>query len=104
MEPLKGIRIGVKSLLVQEIPNDPNELTKGGLLLTQAAAEKHNKRLKTGIVVARGPGGHEDGHFLDLDVKVGDKIIYAAPIEFLFKGNHYHLVHFASHVATLEDE
>lgn len=104
MEPLKGIRIGQKSLLVEEIPNDPNEKTKGGLLLTSAAAERHHKLMKTGRVVARGPGGYENGQFLDVDAKVGEKIVYTAPVEFRFKGQEYHLVHMASHVATLEDE
>lgn len=104
MEALKGIRIGAKTLLVEEIPHDPHQKTKGGLYLTSAAAEKHNDLMKTGRVVARGPGGYENGQFLDVDAKVGEKVIYTAYIEFRFKGQEYHIVHMAGHIATLEDE
>lgn len=102
---ITGIRIGEKSLLVEPIADDPNEKTKGGLFLTEAAAERHHKGMATGRVIAKGPDGFEHGHPVKVDANPGDKIIYAkgSAIQFLFKGVHYEIVHFAGHVATLEE-
>ena len=92
-------------MMVQRIPDDPNEKTSGGIYLTEAAAEIHNKRLSTGVVVAMGPDGFEHGQPLTANARVGDRIIYAngAAIKFRFKKSEYEIVHFTGHVATLEE-
>ena len=103
MEAIKGIRMGQKSLLVEPIANDPNEKTTGGLYLSEAAAERHNERMFTGRVVAKGSDGFEYGKPLTVDCEVGDKIIYGPHVEFRFKGILHHMVFFSGHVATLEE-
>ena len=46
--------------------------TKGGIIIPDTAKEKPQE----GRVVAVGPGRHEDGKVIPLDVKSGDKILF----------------------------
>ena len=48
------------------------EKTKGGIIIPDTAKEKPQE----GRVVAVGPGKHEDGKIIPLDVKAGDKILF----------------------------
>lgn len=52
---------------------EPEETTKSGIILTGTAKEKPQEAL----VVAVGPGGIVDGEKVEMEVKVGDKIIYS---------------------------
>ena len=52
---------------------EPEETTKSGIILTGTAKEKPQEAL----VVAVGPGGMVDGEKVEMEVKVGDKIIYS---------------------------
>ena len=62
-----GDRVVVKAL-------EEEEITKGGILLPDTAKEKPQK----GEVMAVGPGKlDEDGKRLPMEVKKGDKVIYA---------------------------
>ena len=55
-------------------PMVEEEVTKGGIVLPDTAKEKPQK----GKVVAVGPGKlSEDGKLIPMDVKKGDKVIYA---------------------------
>ena len=55
-------------------PTEREEVTKGGIILPDTVKEKPQE----GEVVAVGPGRlSEDGKPIKMDVKVGDKIIYA---------------------------
>ena len=55
-------------------PIEREEVTKGGIVLPDTAREKPQE----GEVLAVGPGGlSEDGKRIAMDVKVGDKVIYA---------------------------
>jgi chaperonin GroES len=55
-------------------PIEREEVTKGGIILPDTAREKPQE----GEVVAVGPGKlSEDGKRVALDVKVGDRVIYA---------------------------
>jgi chaperonin GroES len=66
LQPL-GDRVVVKPLPKEEV-------TKGGIVLPDTAKEKPQE----GKVIAIGPGKlTEDGKRLPMDVKVGDKVIYA---------------------------
>lgn len=66
IKPL-GDRVVVK-------PSPQEEKTKGGIVLPDTAKEKPQK----GEVVAVGPGKLlENGQKVPLEVKVGDKVIYA---------------------------
>lgn len=65
LEPL-GDRVVVKPLEAQEE-------VRGGIILPDTAKEKPQE----GEVLAVGPGRMEDGKRQAMDVKVGDKIIYA---------------------------
>jgi chaperonin GroES len=59
-------------VLVKPIPRE--EVTKGGIVLPDTAKEKPQE----GEVLAVGPGKMtDDGNRIPLDVKVGDKVIYA---------------------------
>lgn len=66
LQPL-GDRIVVK-------PIEQEEMTKGGIVLPDTAKEKPQE----GEIIAVGPGKlTEDGNRLPLDVKVGDRVIFA---------------------------
>lgn len=52
--------------------SEPEEVTKGGIILPDSAKEKPQQ----GEVVAVGPGKVEDGQTVTPQVKVGDKVLY----------------------------
>jgi chaperonin GroES len=55
-------------------PIEQEDLTVGGIVLPETAKEKPQQ----GIVLAVGLGGRdEDGDYIPMDVKVGDKVLYA---------------------------
>jgi chaperonin GroES len=54
-------------------PAEAEEKTKGGIILPDTAKEKPVE----GTVVAAGPGKKsDDGKLVELEVKVGDKVLY----------------------------
>jgi chaperonin GroES len=66
LKPL-GDRVVVK-------PIEQDEITTGGIMLPDTAKEKPQK----GEILAVGPGGRNDsGERVELDVKVGDTVLYA---------------------------
>jgi chaperonin GroES len=66
LQPL-GDRLVVK-------PIEKEEKTKGGIILPDTAKEKPQE----GEVIAVGPGKvTEDGKRLEMEVKVGDRVIYS---------------------------
>ena len=55
-------------------PIEQDEVTSGGIMLPDTAKEKPQK----GEILAVGPGGRNDsGERVELDVKVGDTVLYA---------------------------
>jgi len=55
-------------------PIEQEEVTAGGIVLPETAKEKPQQ----GNVLAVGPGARdEDGKYIPMDVKVGDKVLYA---------------------------
>jgi chaperonin GroES len=55
-------------------PLEQEEMTAGGIILPETAKEKPQE----GKVLAIGPGERDDtGKRLEMDVKVGDKILFA---------------------------
>jgi len=55
-------------------PTPKEDISKGGIVLPDTAKEKP----QDGKIVAVGPGKlTEDGKRLDMEVKVGDKVIYS---------------------------
>jgi len=55
-------------------PLEQEEVTASGIVLPETAKEKPQK----GLVVAVGPGKKDDeGKLIPMDVKVGDKVLYA---------------------------
>jgi len=55
-------------------PTEKEEVTKGGIVLPDTAKEKPQE----GKVIAVGPGKlSEDGKRIAMEVKVGDKVLYA---------------------------
>ena len=65
MKPL-GDRVVIKNM-------EAEETTKGGIILATTAKEKP----LMAEVVAVGPGGNVDGKEIQMQVKVGDKVIYS---------------------------
>jgi chaperonin GroES len=65
LNPL-GDRVIVESI-------EQEEMTASGIVLPETAKEKPQQ----GKVLAVGPGRLEDGKRLDMDVKVGDTVVYA---------------------------
>ena len=54
-------------------PLEAEETTKSGIILTADSKEKPQQA----IVVAVGPGGFREGEEVDMDVEVGDKVVYS---------------------------
>ena len=55
-------------------PIEQEEVTAGGIVLPETAKEKPQQ----GNILAIGPGSRdEDGEYIPMDVKVGDKVLYA---------------------------
>ena len=55
-------------------PTEQEEVTAGGIILPETAKEKPQQ----GKVIAAGPGRlDEDGKRVAMEVKVGDKVLYA---------------------------
>ena len=52
---------------------EAEEKTQSGIILTGAAKEKPQEA----VVLAVGPGGIVDGEKVEMQVKVGDKVIYS---------------------------
>ncbi len=65
LKPL-GDRVVVK-------PTPREEITKSGLVLPDTARDKPQE----GTILAAGPGRVEDGQRVPLDVKEGDKVLFA---------------------------
>jgi chaperonin GroES len=55
-------------------PLEQEEMTAGGIILPETAKEKPQE----GKVLATGPGERDDkGEYIAMDVKVGDKVLFA---------------------------
>lgn len=55
-------------------PIEQEEITAGGIVLPETAKEKPQQ----GKVLAVGPGDRdEDGDYIPMDVKVGDRVLFA---------------------------
>ena len=80
LKPL-GDRVVIK-------PSPKEEITKSGLVIPDTAKEKPQE----GMILAIGPGRlDEDGDRIAMDVKVGDKVLYAkyAGTEVKMEGEEY---------------
>ena len=80
LKPL-GDRVVIK-------PSPKEEVTKSGLVIPDTAKEKPQE----GLILATGPGRTDDkGKRLPMDVKVGDKVLYAkyAGTEVKLEGEEY---------------
>jgi chaperonin GroES len=58
-------------VVVKPLPRE--EMTKSGIVLPDTAKEKPQE----GEIIAAGPGRLEEGKRQQMDVKVGDKVLYA---------------------------
>ena len=67
--------MGIKPLFdrVVLLPEEAEKETKGGILLPTATQEKS----QFAKVVAVGKGGELDGKKIDMQVKVGDKVLFS---------------------------
>lgn len=55
-------------------PIEQEEVTAGGIVIPDTAKEKPQQ----GIILAVGPGDRDDdGKYIPMDVKVGDKVLFA---------------------------
>ncbi|MDY7061397.1 MAG: co-chaperone GroES [Sarcina ventriculi] len=79
IKPL-GDRVVIKKL-------EAEETTKSGIVLTGAAKE----RPQEAQVVAVGPGAMSDGKRVEMEVRVGDKVLYSkySGTEVKVEGNEY---------------
>ena len=92
MKPL-GDRVVIKNM-------EAEETTKGGIILTAAAKEKP----LMAEVIAVGPGGVVDGKEVQMQVKVGEKVIYSkyAGTECKLEGEEYIIVRQSDILAVVE--
>ena len=83
-------------------PTAREEMTKSGIVLPDTAKEKPQE----GSVIAVGPGAFDnDGKRIAIDVKVGDKVLYAkyAGTEFKIEGDELLIVSQKDILAIVED-
>ena len=83
-------------------PTAREEMTKSGIVLPDTAKEKPQE----GSVIAVGPGAFDnDGKRIAIDVKVGDKVLYAkyAGTEFKVEGEDLLIVKQSDILAIVED-
>ncbi len=52
---------------------ETKEVTKGGILLASSAKEKPQEA----VVVAVGPGAYSNGVLINMEVQVGDKVLFS---------------------------
>ena len=92
MKPL-GDRVVIKNM-------EAEETTKGGIILAAAAKEKP----QMAEVIAVGPGGIVDGKEVQMQVKVGEKVIYSkyAGTEVKLDGVEYIIVKQSDILAVVE--
>lgn len=90
--------LGDKVVLQQK---KAEETTKSGILLTTSAQEKPQEA----IVVAVGPGGMVDGKEIEMQVKVGDEVIYTqyAGTKVKFEDEEYIIVKQQDIIALVEE-
>jgi len=55
------------------LPIEQDEVKKGGIIIPDTAKEKPQE----GKIVATGPGKHEDGKLVPMNVKKGDRVLYS---------------------------
>jgi chaperonin GroES len=94
LRPL-GDRVVVK-------PSEREEMTKSGIVLPDTAKEKPQE----GVIIAAGPGKIlDDGKRETMDVKTGDKVLYAkyAGTEFKIDGDDLLIVKQSDILAVVED-
>ena len=87
-------------VVIQPTPRE--EMTKSGIVLPDTAKEKPQE----GSVIAVGPGAFDnDGKRIAIDVKVGDKVLYAkyAGTEFKVEGDELLIVSQKDILAIVED-
>jgi len=87
-------------VVIQPTPRE--EMTKSGIVLPDTAKEKPQE----GSVLAVGPGAFDnDGKRMAIDVKVGDKVLYAkyAGTEFKVDGDDLLIVKQSDILAIVED-
>ena len=77
------------------------ETTKSGIILTSAAQEKP----QYAYIVAVGPGGIIDGKEIQMQVKVGDKVLCSkyAGSEFKVDGKEFTIIKQSDILAVVED-
>ena len=82
-------------------PIEQEEVTAGGIVLPETAKEKPQQ----GKVLAAGPGARDDeGKRIEMDVKVGDKVLYAkySGTEFKMNGKKYLILRESDLLAILD--
>ena len=86
-------------VVVESVPVE--EKTASGLYLTAASQEKP----QTCVVVAVGPGGIIDGKEIQMQVKVGDKVLCSqyAGSEFKVNGKEFTILKQSDILAVVED-
>ena len=83
------------------LPKEAEKETKSGIILPTASAEKS----QIATVVAVGKGGNVDGKELEMQVKVGQEVLYTkySGTEFKLDGKKYIVVKQNDILAVLED-
>ena len=85
-------------VVLRQVENE--EVSKGGIILTNAAKEKP----QMAEVIAAGPGGLVDGKEVKMDVKAGDKVVYSkyTGTEVKLDGEEYVIVKQSDILAVVE--
>jgi chaperonin GroES len=98
--PMKNMRPLGDRVVIRPTPRE--EMTKSGIVLPDTAAEKPQE----GTIIAAGPGRlNDDGKREPMDVKQGDKVLYAkyAGTEFKIDSDEHLIVSQKDILAVVED-
>ena len=82
------------------LPIEQDEVKKGGIIIPDTAKEKPQE----GKIVAVGPGKHEDGKLVPMNVKKGDRVLYSkyGGTEIKIDGKEYKILSSDDILAVLE--
>ncbi|PIQ91882.1 MAG: co-chaperone GroES [Parcubacteria group bacterium CG11_big_fil_rev_8_21_14_0_20_39_22] len=86
---MKVVPLGDRVLVLEEKQNKEKK-TAAGIILPESVKEDQGAR--RGKVVAAGPGRHEEGKRVPVEVKEGDTVLFSWGDTLKIDGEEYHLV------------
>jgi len=86
--------------LIVILRDEPEAISKGGIIIPDIAQQEVDQ----GTVVAAGPGKRGEKHFIPMDVKEGDRVLFSkyANLKFNLDGKEYVTMREADLIGVIE--